>query len=149
NTPSSTKAPTVRRSLALALIALLTGGASAFGQAPYVRVRAASNDTLSVDSSNVATMAFVVENPGTDAAEVDPTLALPRGWTTVMGAHRMTIAAGGSDIWLVSVTAPANAAAGLYLIRAGAGSSQTRSEVAAVVRVDARRALEAAAVDVP
>lgn len=112
--------PTNLRSLALTslVLALAAGASVARAQrGPGVTVQSAKGAKISAAPGAVITTAFTVKNATKDSVVVEPILTLPKGWHTVMTAAPSIVAPAGSDLWLISVTTPANAPTGRYVIR--------------------------------
>jgi hypothetical protein len=103
--------------LAFAAVALVATAADARAQAGGISIQAPKIAKLQVESGEVATMAFAVLNNGKDTTVAEPKVIVPAGWRVVMSPAATVIAPGERDIWLVSVKAPANAAAGTYTVR--------------------------------
>jgi hypothetical protein len=100
------------------MLASLAGASEARAQrGPGVTVQSAKGAKISVAPGAVVTTAFTVKNATKDSVVVEPILTLPKGWHTVMTAAPSTVAPGRSDLWLISVTTPANAPTGRYVIR--------------------------------
>ncbi len=95
------------------------------------------------------TSAFTVSNAGADTAAVIPTITAPAGWTVLMGTAPFRVAPHGTETWLVSFSAPANAAARKYMIRAALASGGVTISDSVSVRVGERRAIELLPMDVP
>ena len=134
--------------MAASLALLLGAGFRVFGQSASVQLRATRHDTLVVDSSAVVTTAFVLQNRSRAPVDVTPTLRVPSGWRTLMGAQSFTIAPDSNEVWLASVAVPLAAQAGVYLLHATTDTLSASGEDIAV-RVEARRALSVVAVDIP
>jgi hypothetical protein len=124
-------------SRALAAVALVATAAEARAQ---VTVQAPANPRVRIESGDVATLAFNVRNGASDSAVVEPQVVTPAGWRVVMEPAATVVAPGSQEVWLVSVKAPSNAAAGDYTIRvAGRRAADTTAADSAVVSIAERR----------
>jgi hypothetical protein len=112
-------------SLMLALVAI--AGEARAQRGPGVTVESAKNAKISVAPGAVITTAFTVKNATRDSVMVEPILSLPAGWHTVMTAAPSIVGPVSSDLWLISVVAPANAPAGRYVIRLRLGIGTPRT----------------------
>jgi hypothetical protein len=122
--------------LVLATVALVATAANARAQSNGIAISAPQNARTSIASGEVATMAFGVRNSGQDTTVAEPKLIVPDGWRIVLSPASTVIAPGERDIWLVSVKAPANAAAGDYAIRVQAsrqGVAATATQIDSVI----------------
>lgn len=136
----------VRRSAVT--LALLVGARARLSAQASVRIRAARTDTIALDSSRASTAVFAINNDGRDTARVHPRLLAPPHWTTLTDSAALRIAPHGMDTWLASVSAPANASAGLYVLRAMLAESPGAVD-SIVIRVAEVRAAELLPIDVP
>src|ERR1043166_6952092 len=143
--------PTARRRAVLGIAALaFSAGVSALSaQTPAARLRAGRRDTIPVDSGAAVTAVFAVANSGRDSLRARASLVIPRGWSTLTGTSEIALAPNASDTWLVSVGAPANAPAGVYVVRARIEAAGVNAADSVFIRVAERRALELMPVDVP
>lgn len=104
----------------------------------------------SADAGSTVTTAIHVTNPTADSLVVTPTVVVPDGWSTVLGALPFTLASGAGDLWLVSVRVPAHAPAGTHVVQlraAAAGRVLVRDSL--LVDVRARHAVELSVAERP
>ena len=121
----------------IAAVALVAAAADARAQASGISLQAPKASKIVVATDEVATMAFTVRNEGKDTTVAQPTVVAPAGWRVVMSPAATVVAPGERDIWLVSVKAPANAAAGSYAVRLEAErQSMSRVTIAGPVASD-------------
>lgn len=111
--------------------------ANARAQATELSLQAPKTTRPAIASGEVATMAFTVQNNSKDTTVAEPKVIVPAGWRVVMSPAATVIAPGERDIWLVSVKAPSNAAAGSYSVRldatrGGPGARQMASDSVAM-----------------
>src|SRR3954468_18031071 len=91
------------------------GGRNSVGT---ITVRAAQREITADAAGGVITTPFMIVNSTTDSLGVSPRIVLPKDWTIVAAIQPSIVAAGGRELWLVSVAAPTFARAGRYVIRA-------------------------------
>ena len=123
--------------LVLAAVALVATAANARAQATGLSVQAPRGPRAAIESGAVATMAFTVANESKDTTVAAPTVIVPAGWRIVMSPAATVIAPGAREVWLVSVKAPASAAAGDYPIRLEAARPSVATAGPAPVAVPA------------
>ena len=92
------------------------------------------------------TASYRIRNSGTNAVKLLAALNAPPGWMLVLGSEPFTIAAGSTDLSLVSVAVPARASAGRYPIalkfeRDGPGG-RSISVDSIVVEIEEHRAVD-------
>jgi hypothetical protein len=106
-------------------------------------VQTAHYDTLLAQASAVVTVAFTVRNDRAKAIRAEPTVAVPKGWSVVVGGAPFNIAAKAREVWLIGIAPTATASAGTYGIRASlTADGDTVVTDSLFVRVPERRALE-------
>ena len=137
------------RVLPLALAAVLAVAAPAAAQSGGVRLQPARVDTNGVHGGDVITAVFPVANSAADTAHVVPAIDVPAGWTVVMGTAPFTLAPGAHDTWLVSVSAPAQAPAGRYVVHAALTAQGATVADSVLVRVRERRGVDVLPLHVP
>lgn len=122
--------PTTPRSFALTSLVLAfvasAGIAHAQERGPGVTVKSSKTAPVAGTPGSVITTAFTVRNGTRDSVTVEPILSLPRGWHTVMTVAPSLVGPGGSDLWLISVSAPVSAPTGRYVIRLRLGVGAPR-----------------------
>jgi hypothetical protein len=137
-------------SLAIACFAMASVAHAQSGpQSGALTVRAASGESTRIDAGGVSTSAFTVKNTSADTIHATPLLAVPRGWTVVMGTAPVAIAPGTMDTWLVGIAIPASAPANNYVVRASLATAHDTTTDSIFVRVNERRVLEVLPMDVP
>jgi hypothetical protein len=114
-------------SLALALVASSSVAHAQRGE--LITVTSAKVVRTSVTPGEIITTAFTVKNGTRDSVMIQPVLSLPNGWHTVMTVAPSILGPVSSDLWLISVVAPANAPAGRYVIRLRLGVGTPRTVV--------------------
>jgi hypothetical protein len=124
------------------LLAFLAG--AAFGQTPAspVTVRSSRPEGASVAPGAVVTAPFMIRNTASDSVAIQQAITLPAGWMTVTSIAPEKLGADAMELWLVSVAAPAGAAAGTYVIRAGIIANGATVSDSMVVTIEERYALD-------
>lgn len=116
------------RSVLLALTALLSSAAG-------LRVTAPPEQPLRANQP--LTLVFQLHNDTQTLWRSTPELELPRGWHSLFPAEEVQLSPGEDAALLLPVTAPVNAAAGVYAVRVSASGVQA----AATVRVPVVRSV--------
>ena len=98
------------------MLALVAGAGIAGAQKGLVTVQAAKNGLISVAPGGAVTAAFTAKNATRDSLLIQPVVTLPTGWRTAMAPAAAMLGPVSSDLWLISVVAPASAPAGRYVI---------------------------------
>jgi hypothetical protein len=129
------------RTLVLLAVASMAPAGIARAQGTFA-VRASRAAQPNVMPGRVFTAPFTLTNSGAAAAAPRATVALPQGWSTLTNAVPATIDAGASDLWLVSITAPSNARAGVYVIRADVTNGDRVTSDSIAVTIAEHRALD-------
>ncbi|HXD22473.1 MAG TPA: NEW3 domain-containing protein, partial [Gemmatimonadaceae bacterium] len=130
-------------------IALFAPAAVARAQAGDLQLRAASTGDVRADAGAVVTAVFTVRNAGRDSLHATPAIAVPRGWSVVMGSTPLTLAPGAGDTWLVGVSIPSGAPAEPYVVRASLKFGGAVVSDSIEVRVNERRAVDVLLIDTP
>jgi hypothetical protein len=106
-------------------------------------VQPTQRDTLTVEPGSTVTVAFDVRNGTSTAVIVQPQIALPKGWSVVIGSAAFGIAAQSRDTWLVGVAPGPAVTAGTYTVRATVvvGSDPAQMD-SVVIRVPERHGLD-------
>lgn len=100
-------------------------------------VLAARRDTIL--AATTVTAVFVIRNAGADGVRVAPQLRAPAEWAVLVGPAEVEVAAGGSEMVMVSVAVPTRAPAHTYRLRLSLPGGAADSVAA---RVPQRRALD-------
>jgi hypothetical protein len=135
-----------------AVLVVLLGAAAfapAVAQGDELRIRAARRDT--VRAAATVTAGFAVTNARSDSVQVRARVEMPAEWTLLMGGAPFWVAAGSTDILMVSVAVPARIVAGVYPLRVWVTTSASAQGTmdSVLVLVPQRRAVEAALLDRP
>src|SRR6185295_4742646 len=85
---------------------------------------------------------FTVLSTSADSVAVAPVFTLPKGWSTVSAVLPSTIAPNAMELWLVSISAPSAAPAGVYVLRAGITAGGATVTDSVVVSVDERHEVQ-------
>ena len=96
--------------------------AVARAQESTIAIKAPANPRVRIESGDVATIAFNVQNISRDTTLAEPRITVPTGWRVVMSPAATSLAPGQQDVWLVSVKSPASGAAGDYSVHLGGDS---------------------------
>lgn len=127
------------------IAALVATPAETRGQdAAPPRITATRPLPVTTDPGVTVTAAIRLGNTTRDPIAVTPRVAVPADWSTVLGTSPFTLAQRASDVWLVSVRAPANAPAGRYVVQLRAADADNRTLVrdSVIVNVRARHGIE-------
>ncbi len=106
-----------------------------------LRVHAGADSSV-LSADGVATIAFMASNGGGETQHVTTHVSVPNGWRVVAGAQAITIAANQSQLLLVSVAAPANAAAGHARIVVAVHAPHDSASAGVVVDIPERRGID-------
>jgi hypothetical protein len=89
-----------------------------------------NHDSVSLTApGSTVTRVYAVSNPTSDSMVVTPKIDLPGGWAVLTGAAPFTLGPGESDTWIVSLSIPAQATAGPYVVRVAAAGRGTSAAV--------------------
>ncbi len=116
-------------------LGLLLAGASGSvlaRQATELAVRAATA-TMVVKPGAVATTGIVIRNGGLRSRKLTSQVTVPRGWRVLTGDGTFDVGGGASDLRLLSLAVPVEAAAGEYSVRYAVHDGDQMAE--AIVRV--------------
>lgn len=105
-------------------------------------VRSSRSDTVAVAPGGVFTAPFSVMNHSADSIQTTPVITLPKGWSIVNSMAPSVVAANGMELWLLSVSAPAAAPAGIYVLRAGMRAGDVTATDSVIVAIAERRELD-------
>jgi hypothetical protein len=132
------------RILRLTAAVFVWGATSALAQTKSLQTNASHDSVSLTPPGSTITRVYPVSNPTTDSVVVTPKIDLPAGWAVLTGAAPFTLGPGESDTWIVSLSIPAQATAGPYLVRLAAvrrGTSATVLSDSIPLTVTTRRGL--------
>lgn len=108
------------RALGLAAAIIVCGSAPARGQAAGSQANVMPDSASTAAPGSTVTRVYALTNGTADSVVVAPRIEVPQGWTVLTGGNSFALGPGESDTWIVSLSIPAQTAAGPYMVRVAA-----------------------------